>query len=201
MDTVMASPPNIDNDAPDPPNNARPATTDSRCLHWQQLVASKQDRDTILRRVKAALLWGITRANKQPGPPPAKRRKVIPFLLVYCPTPPHIDSAYSWQIDTPTCSQCNDILIRPFLCLHCSYAACWKGQHVISHLHQSQHNFCMSIHYASTTNLISRQGIDVKSGSLFCSGCNDFIYSEAVEKLRVSLGAAVVDKQSRTKGC
>ncbi|PCH42519.1 cysteine proteinase [Wolfiporia cocos MD-104 SS10] len=66
----------------------------------------------------------------------------------------------------PTCGTCEQVLTRPFVCIQCRYTGCWQDGHVKQHLDDNQHGFC----------------IDVRSGSLFCSACDDFVYDNAFDR-------------------
>jgi len=85
------------------------------------------------------------------------------------------------KTSTPMCGTCDMALSRPFVCLHCSYAGCWSKSHVSSHLKNSGHQFCA----------------DVKSGSVFCSKCDDFIYDAALDDIYLSVVVTAEEKQTR----
>ncbi|KAK7466220.1 hypothetical protein VKT23_004942 [Stygiomarasmius scandens] len=70
------------------------------------------------------------------------------------------------KVSALTCGTCKIPLLRPFLCLHCSYAGCWKNQ-VHDHLHDNEHTFC----------------VDAKSGAIYCYICDDMIHSRVVDAL------------------
>ncbi|KAJ7934429.1 hypothetical protein B0H13DRAFT_2491719 [Mycena leptocephala] len=53
------------------------------------------------------------------------------------------DSSATRKVSIPTCGTCKLALHRPFVCLHCPYAGCWKSGHVLTHLQESQHLFCL----------------------------------------------------------
>ncbi|KAJ3920258.1 hypothetical protein F5877DRAFT_38495 [Lentinula edodes] len=97
------------------------------------------DVETKYRRV---VTWSVARHTN--GKSLAKRRKMA----------------------APTCGTCNITLVRPFVCLHCSYSGCWASSHVADHLKQSSHKFC----------------VDVSSGAVFCSACDDIVHNHALDR-------------------
>ncbi|KAF5334866.1 hypothetical protein D9758_014272 [Tetrapyrgos nigripes] len=68
-----------------------------------------------------------------------------------------------------TCGTCKIPLHRPFLCLHCSYAGCWDGREISEHLKSHDHIFC----------------VDAKSGTIFCSLCEDMVHNPTVDALHL----------------
>ncbi|KAJ7070002.1 hypothetical protein C8F01DRAFT_977061 [Mycena amicta] len=85
------------------------------------------------------------------------------------------------KVAVPCCGTCNAALYRPFVCLHCSFAGCWKTGHIAAHLREAQHPFCM----------------DARSGSLFCIECNDFIFDAKIEDIRLSANVRAEEEQTR----
>ncbi|KAH8100805.1 cysteine proteinase [Cristinia sonorae] len=68
------------------------------------------------------------------------------------------------KIAFPTCGTCDATLSRPFVCLQCTFSGCWNSSHIQLHLTREGHEFCA----------------DVKSGSIFCNACDDFIYNSDI---------------------
>ncbi|CAE6487435.1 unnamed protein product [Rhizoctonia solani] len=64
------------------------------------------------------------------------------------------------------CSDCRTTLPRPFVCMDCSAAGCLMPGHITDHLRFAGHGFFM----------------DLTSGSVFCSECDDFIYSSRLDQ-------------------
>ncbi|ELU40071.1 UCH domain-containing protein [Rhizoctonia solani AG-1 IA] len=64
------------------------------------------------------------------------------------------------------CSECRMALPRPFVCMDCSVAGCFMPGHITDHLRLAGHGFFM----------------DLVSGSVFCSDCDDFIYSSRLDQ-------------------
>ncbi|KDQ59150.1 hypothetical protein JAAARDRAFT_715565 [Jaapia argillacea MUCL 33604] len=85
------------------------------------------------------------------------------------------------KIAHPACDTCGVTLTRPFACLRCSSTGCWFGGHISQHLHESGHQFCM----------------DVKSGSVFCSSCDDFVYEPLLEHTFSSTTLAAEEKATK----
>ncbi|KAF7354378.1 Ubiquitin carboxyl-terminal hydrolase [Mycena venus] len=90
-------------------------------------------------------------------------------------------SASRRKVSAPTCGTCKVALHRPFVCLHCSYAGCWHSSHVSTHLQESQHTFCA----------------DVKTGSIFCFECRDFIYHPKIDELYLATIVTAEEQQTR----
>ncbi|KAI5995829.1 hypothetical protein F5J12DRAFT_907170 [Pisolithus orientalis] len=110
-------------------------------------------------KYKTVVAWYARKAQQAVSQPPAKRRKMA----------------------APSCDICHLALPRPFVCLSCSFAGCWAGEHITSHLADSRHPFC----------------VDTKSGSLFCSQCNNFVYNVMFEDLYLSTILLVEEQQTR----
>ncbi|KAG9107720.1 hypothetical protein FRC07_008589 [Ceratobasidium sp. 392] len=64
------------------------------------------------------------------------------------------------------CSECGTCLARPFVCVECSTAGCLLAGHIIDHLRFTGHSFF----------------VDLTSGSIFCSECDDFVYSNRLDQ-------------------
>ncbi|KAJ7640045.1 hypothetical protein DFH06DRAFT_1283771 [Mycena polygramma] len=85
------------------------------------------------------------------------------------------------KVSIPTCGTCQTALHRPFVCLHCPYAGCWQNGHISTHLQESQHSFCA----------------DIKTGSIFCFECHDFIYHPKVDELYLAAVVTAEEEQTR----
>ncbi|KAF7299258.1 Ubiquitin carboxyl-terminal hydrolase [Mycena indigotica] len=85
------------------------------------------------------------------------------------------------KVAVPTCGACHAALYRPVVCLHCSFAGCWRSEHITTHLRQAQHSFSM----------------DARSGAVFCIECNDFIFDPIFEDIRLSATVHVEEEQTR----
>ncbi|CEL55133.1 ubiquitin specific peptidase 22 [Rhizoctonia solani AG-1 IB] len=64
------------------------------------------------------------------------------------------------------CSECRIALSRLCVCMDCSAAGCLSPEHIVDHLRLVGHSFFM----------------DLTSGSVFCSECDDFIYSGRLDQ-------------------
>ncbi|PPQ84018.1 LOW QUALITY PROTEIN: hypothetical protein CVT25_000564 [Psilocybe cyanescens] len=122
------------------------------CPHISVALGEEVSDSDIAKKFKSVISWNTYRS--QPVRP-AKRRKIA----------------------APVCGTCDISLSRPFACLHCSYAACWRDDHAVNHLRDS--------------------GVDAKTGSLFCAECDDFVYDSKIEALHLS--AMVSAEEKRTK--
>ncbi|KAJ7439554.1 hypothetical protein B0H11DRAFT_1751876 [Mycena galericulata] len=91
------------------------------------------------------------------------------------------NSSATRKVSIPTCGTCKLALHRPSVCLHCPYAGCWKSGHVSTHLQESQHSFCA----------------DVKTGSVFCFVCRDFIYHAKIDELYLASTVTAEEEQTR----
>ncbi|KAL6298643.1 cysteine proteinase [Sparassis latifolia] len=93
------------------------------------------------------------------------------------------------KVAVPACGTCEAALSRPVVCLNCSYSGCWPKAHAKQHLQETNHKFC----------------VDAKTGSVYCSECNDFVYDSRISHAYFSAAIAAeerntsfqVDKKSR----
>ncbi|KAJ7503328.1 hypothetical protein B0H11DRAFT_1975258 [Mycena galericulata] len=127
------------------------------CPHISAALATGDVPGSPLKKFRQVVAWEVHRFQNVKNP--AKRRKV----------------------SAPTCGTCQLALHRPFVCLHCSYAGCWKNGHISTHLQESQHTFCA----------------DLKSGSIFCSQCRDFIYDAKVDEMHLASIVTAEEEETR----
>ncbi|KAL0945494.1 hypothetical protein HGRIS_000980 [Hohenbuehelia grisea] len=129
----------------------------------------------------------------------------------YPPTPdcPHIDSlfeeselltkyktAITWnvrrfqkpknpakrrKISMPACGTCELSLARPIVCLHCPYSGCWKDEHISQHQADEGHLF----------------SADVKTGSVFCTECDNFIIDSRVDQVYLNTVITAEEQQAQ----
>ncbi|KAJ7266551.1 hypothetical protein C8J57DRAFT_1328141 [Mycena rebaudengoi] len=130
------------------------------CPHISAALAAGDVAGSPLKKFREVVAWEVRRFQSMKNS--AKRRK----------------------ISVPTCGTCHLALVRPFVCLHCSYAGCWKNGHVVTHLQESQHIFCA----------------DVKSGSVYCFECKDFIYDAKVDELYLASVVSAEEEQTKFQG-
>ncbi|KAK7013991.1 ubiquitin carboxyl-terminal hydrolase [Favolaschia claudopus] len=128
------------------------------CPHIAALVGLGDLASGPLRKFQEVVAWEARRAQQAKTVGATRKKVSIPF-----------------------CSTCKVPLPRPFVCLHCSYAGCWRSGHVSEHLQESQHIFCA----------------DVTTGSIFCSDCKDFIYHARVDELYRAAVVTEEEKQTR----
>lgn len=132
---------------------------DTTCTHVSKALADPSRSTELKTKYKTVVAWYARKAEQAVSQPPAKRRRTA----------------------APTCDICHLTLPRPFVCLSCSFAGCWTGEHVTSHLADFGHPFC----------------VDTKSGSLFCLECDDFVYGATFEDLYLSTTLMVEENQTR----
>ncbi|TFK73228.1 cysteine proteinase [Pluteus cervinus] len=85
------------------------------------------------------------------------------------------------KLSAPSCGTCDIALARPFACLHCAYTGCWSHSHVSNHLDESGHTLCA----------------DAKTGAVFCSKCDDFIYHATIDQVYLASVVTAEEKQTR----
>ncbi|PPQ95457.1 hypothetical protein CVT26_008476 [Gymnopilus dilepis] len=72
---------------------------------------------------------------------------------------------------------------RPTKRRKCSFIGCWHEGHMRQHLKTSGHQFC----------------VDSRSGSVYCTECEDFIYNHKLEKLQLRATVAAEEKLSKAQ--
>ncbi|KAF8344708.1 hypothetical protein F5887DRAFT_969390 [Amanita rubescens] len=127
------------------------------CSHMTDALADDGKR-SIMDKYTTAIGWSANRIQVVRGPN-NKRRKIA----------------------APTCGTCDLSLFRPFVCLHCDYAGCWSDNHVVNHLREESHLFC----------------VDAKTGCVYCSECDNFIYESALNTVFVSTTLNAEEKHTR----
>ncbi|KAJ6516717.1 hypothetical protein C8R47DRAFT_1088124 [Mycena vitilis] len=128
------------------------------CPHIEALISSAAGTPDPLRKLEEVVAWDVRR-NQSLHNLGTTRRKV----------------------SLPTCGTCQLGLHRPFVCLHCPYAGCWKNGHIAAHLQGSQHSYCA----------------DVRTGSIFCSECRDFVYHPKVDEVYLASVVKAEAEQNR----
>ncbi|KAJ6568652.1 hypothetical protein B0H19DRAFT_1024019 [Mycena capillaripes] len=128
------------------------------CPHIGMVVATDGFATGPLRKFKEVVAWEVRRSQGVKN-----------------------SSATRKKVSIPTCGTCKLALHRPFVCLHCSYAGCWKNDHISTHLQESQHSFCA----------------DVKTGSIFCFECRDFVFHPQIDELYLASIVTAEEEQTR----
>ncbi|KAF8151031.1 hypothetical protein B0H34DRAFT_731104 [Crassisporium funariophilum] len=128
----------------------------TECPHITNVLNGINTGIEFVKKYKSVISWNVHRSQTSR---PTKRRKLA----------------------APTCGTCNIHLSRPFACLHCSYAGCWSDHHVVKHLRDTGHDFC----------------VDPKSGYIFCSACDDFVYEARLEETYLTTVVTAEEKQTR----
>lgn len=117
--------------------------------------------------------------------PPAKAGIINKFKTVVAwharRTHDSLHPAKRRKVSSPTCDTCDQALSRPFVCLHCSFAGCWSEGHITNHLKETGHTFCT----------------DTKSGSVFCSECEDFVFDDTIDELHLSTVLSVEEQSTK----
>lgn len=115
------------------------------------------------------------------------------------------------QVAAPSCDTCTAVLSRPFVCLSCAFAGCWANGHVTNHLHESGHPFCTSLFSMSILSQClyrprsplfhtPNPGVDTKTGSIFCAGCDDFIFDATIDAVHLLTVLSVEEQMTRFQG-
>ncbi|THH11391.1 hypothetical protein EW146_g8064 [Bondarzewia mesenterica] len=131
-----------------------------RCPHIAEAFADEAEKARLLKKYKSMVAWKARRTHETIHP--AKRRK----------------------LSSPECGTCGLSLNRPFVCLHCGYAGCWRDEHITEHLKDEGHLF----------------SVDVKIGPVFCVECGDFIYDATIDNLFHSTVIAVEESNTKFQG-
>ncbi|VDC04805.1 unnamed protein product [Peniophora sp. CBMAI 1063] len=113
----------------------------SSCSHIQDAFADEELKQRIIHAYNNAVGWRVQRLHDNAH---AKKRQ---------------------KLSAPECGTCRRTLARPFVCLQCSFAACWQDEHISEHLADEIHYF----------------GVDTNTGAVFCSECDDFIYEPTLD--------------------
>lgn len=174
----------------------------------------------ISHKFKSMAVWNLRYSHSISRP--AKRRKVGVPNEGIC----QIVRLTGMQLAAPTCGTCDSPLPRPFACLRCSYSGCWRDGHVKRHLEETGHTLCTYLfHYRSvifasgiihvvsystfmrlclpcnlSTLNCSIAGVDVKTGSIFCSECGDFVYDSGVNSMFAAATITTEEKNTSFRG-
>ncbi|KAF5379838.1 hypothetical protein D9615_005767 [Tricholomella constricta] len=127
------------------------------CPHIATVLGKDGGGQRLLGKYKSIVGWSVKRYQSVKNT--AKRRRIA----------------------SPSCGTCDLILPRPFACLHCSYTGCWSEGHVLQHLEEEDHPFC----------------VDAKTGSVFCLQCHDFIYDSGLNEVYTASLVTAEEKQTK----
>ncbi|KAN0123099.1 cysteine proteinase, partial [Russula decolorans] len=133
------------------------ATDSTGCTHISALLADFTESDTLLKRFRRVVTWKAQRTHDALHS--AKRRKVA----------------------LPTCGTCGLATPRPFVCLDCAFSGCWQDDHIVEHLKDENHRFC----------------VDTQLGSVFCRECQDVIYDPTLDDLYQKLVRGVEERETK----
>ena len=108
----------------------------SGCPHIAAVLVNDTEGAALLDRFSTVIKWNMHR--NQSVAYPAKRRKVSRWLGLTI----YALNSINLQISPPQCGVCNIALSRPYACLHCTFSACWRDDHIKQHLQDTGHDFC-----------------------------------------------------------
>ncbi|KAI0259604.1 hypothetical protein BC834DRAFT_833247 [Gloeopeniophorella convolvens] len=147
-------------------HSSSPATADglfdeptdpNRCSHIAAVLADPSEGAALLKKFRGVVSWKAQRSHEALHA--AKRRKIA----------------------SPTCGTCGLTTPRPFVCLECPYSGCWQDEHVLDHLRDEGHRFC----------------VDAQLGIVYCRECQDMIYEPALESAVQRATLAFEERESR----
>ncbi|KIO34647.1 hypothetical protein M407DRAFT_64084 [Tulasnella calospora MUT 4182] len=133
-----------------------------QCSHLAELFGSPEKKSKCLEKYKSLVVWStkahLPRRSVTAEARPAKRRK----------------------IQVADCDTCGATLHRPFVCLFCNFGGCWKEGHVVAHMQEKKHGFC----------------VDTTSGNIFCLGCDDFVQNANFDSVHSAVTLAIEEKNT-----
>ncbi|KAG8934774.1 hypothetical protein FRC01_000455 [Tulasnella sp. 417] len=136
-----------------------------QCSHLTELLGSPEKKSRCLEKYKALVVWStkshLPRRSATTESRPAKRRK----------------------IQVADCDTCGTTLHRPFVCLFCNFGGCWKEGHIMAHMQENNHGFC----------------VDTTSGNIFCLGCDDFVQNANFDSVHSAVTLAIEEKKGKSK--
>ncbi|KAL1406081.1 hypothetical protein Q8F55_007764 [Vanrija albida] len=94
----------------------------------------------------------------------------------------------------PECHECGSVLARPWACLTCNFIGC-APVHASSS--RSVHRDCMPNHFAQSTRC--EFAVDPITGAIFCSECDDTVYSDAFEALFRTVRIRVEEEHDQSR--
>ncbi|KAF8502664.1 hypothetical protein F5888DRAFT_1800198 [Russula emetica] len=154
---MAASPNSHSSSAGTPDGLFEEATDDTGCTHISALLADPTESDPLLKRFRRLVAWKAQRTHDALHS--AKRRKVA----------------------LPTCGTCGLATPRPFVCLDCAFSGCWQDDHIVEHLREENHRFC----------------VDTQLGVVFCRECQDVIYDPTLDDLYQKTVLGVEERETK----
>ncbi|KAH9958065.1 hypothetical protein BC827DRAFT_1222024 [Russula dissimulans] len=127
------------------------------CTHISALLADPIESEPLLKNYRRVVTWKARRTHEALHS--VKRRKLA----------------------LPTCGTCGLAIPRPFVCLDCAYSGCWQDEHVVEHLNDENHRFC----------------VDAQLGVVFCKECQDMIYDPTLDNLHQRIVLGIEEKETK----
>ncbi|KAI9463201.1 hypothetical protein BJY52DRAFT_1253633 [Lactarius psammicola] len=115
----------------------------SSCSHISTLLSDTAESEPVLKTFRRAVAWKAQRTHDALHS--AKRRKVA----------------------SPICGTCGLTMPRPFVCLDCAFSGCWQDEHILEHLKNEGHRFC----------------VDTQLGIVYCKECQDMIHDPSLDNI------------------
>lgn len=168
----------------------------SKCLHFKAIL-TEDTSSNILAKYKAVVSWNVNR--RQDVLHPAKRRRAS-ILQIFARVVLILRHRYP-RLHVILANSLSRGRLRA--CIARSRDA---GPLAISlHIRKRKVTDSVSIlinisTFAWRLTRDSLSGVDVKSGSIFCSECDDFIYDAAVDNLNLLTVVSAEEKQTRFQG-
>ncbi|EMD31302.1 hypothetical protein CERSUDRAFT_119860 [Gelatoporia subvermispora B] len=126
------------------------------CPHLAVIFSDENTKTILLDTYRKVATWRVQRS--QIAANSAKRRK----------------------ISFPACRTCSTTMLKPFVCIRCSYLACWHDEHIKDHLDESGHVLCL----------------DVSSGNVYCRDCGDFVYDSNAHRTNIAAFVAAEERST-----
>ncbi|KAH9991013.1 hypothetical protein BJV77DRAFT_1009515 [Russula vinacea] len=133
------------------------AVDNTGCTHISALLADSAESEPLLKRFRSVVTWKAQRTHEALHS--AKRRKVA----------------------LPMCGTCGLVTPRPFVCLDCAFSGCWQDDHIVEHLKDENHRFC----------------VDTQLGVVFCRECQDMIYDPALDDFYQKVVLGIEERETK----
>ncbi|KAH9010113.1 hypothetical protein EDB85DRAFT_2053774 [Lactarius pseudohatsudake] len=129
----------------------------SRCSHISTLLSDTAESEPVLKTFRRAVAWKAQRTHDALHS--AKRRKVA----------------------SPICGTCGLTMSRPFVCLECAFSGCWQDEHILEHLKDEGHRFC----------------VDTQLGIVYCKECQDMIYDHTLDNIYQQVILKIEERETK----
>ena len=175
---------------------AETAAGASNCSHiTSTLTTTDSEEGDFVKKYKSVVSWYSHRSN-QIHCQPSKRRKVskmISSLSFYVEfrTFPRIDCCTNmWNL-----WYCTVSAFCVLSMLVCRMLVGWTCCHAPKRIGSLVLQVTLHFFFCWTRHLLRWTGVDVKSGSVYCSECNNFIYHSKLDALYLATIVAAEEKQ------